>query len=253
MKILQLGIFQRGVPPIVWALQGRAVFPHKTGHAVYRQHETWFGFQGNSPLASAGNYLGIFGISGQVKYLHPATGGVYGDSIPSVRTLYGESGAPSSTVNPDFVAAGVGFDVRTPTSRPRIWEHHEAQLTYTHYSEIGSSQFSFNRLEAFTSLSFDLSKSLPKPPPNQSLLDQPERPWWRNALCMGNSRKGCDIGSITSTSLLTTSYTLISKRQQRLRAYAADDLEYSLDRPGQTLEEMLINNVLARLNFQKFD
>jgi hypothetical protein len=177
------------------------------GHAVYRQHETWFGIQGYSPLASAGNYFGIFGVSGQVKYLHPATGGVNGDSFPSVRTLYGESGAPSSTVNPDFVAAGVGFDVRTPTSRPRIWEHHEAQLTYTHYSEVGSSQFSFNRLEAFTSLSFDLSKSLPKPPPNQSLLNQPERPWWRNALCMENSRKGCDIGSITSTSLLTTSYT----------------------------------------------
>jgi hypothetical protein len=176
-------------------------------HAVYRQHETWFGVQGYSPLASAGNCFGIVGVSGQLKYLHPATGGVNGDSFPSVRALYGEAGAPASTINPDFIAAGIGFDVRTPTSRPRIWEHHEAQLNYIHYSELGSSQFSFNRLEAFTSLSFDLSKSLPKPRPGQSLLDQPDRSWWRNAFCIENSRKGCDIGSITSTNLLTTTYT----------------------------------------------
>jgi hypothetical protein len=179
-----------------------------TGHAVYHLRETWFGIQGYSPLASAGNYLGVFGVSGQFKYLRPATGGVNGDSLPSVRALYGEIGAPSSTLEPDFIAAGIGFDVRTPTSRPRIWEQHEAQFTYTHYSELGRSQFSFNRLEAFTSLSFDLSRSVPKPPPpGQSLLNQSDRPWWRNALCMENSRKGCDIGSITSTTLLTTSYT----------------------------------------------
>jgi hypothetical protein len=176
------------------------------GHAVYRQHETWFGVQGYSPLASAGNYFGIFGVSGQLKYVHPATGGVNSDSFPSVVTLYGEAGAPSSTVNPDFVATSVGFDLRTPTSKPRIWEHHEAQLTYTHYSELGSSQFSFNRLEAFTSLSIDISKSLPKPPTGKSLLNQPDRPWWRNALCMENSRGVCDIGSIVFTNLLTTSY-----------------------------------------------
>jgi hypothetical protein len=177
------------------------------GHAVYRQHETWLGVQGYSPLASAGSYLGIFGVAGQLKYLQPATGSVNGDSLPSVISLYGEAGAPSSTRNPDFIAADIGFDVRTPTSRPRIWEHHEAQLTYTHYSELGSKQFSFNRLEAFTSVSFDLSKSLPKPPPGQSLLNQPDRPWWRNAFCMENAHEGCDIGSITSTNLLTTSYT----------------------------------------------
>jgi hypothetical protein len=177
------------------------------GHAIYRQHETWFGVSGYSPLVSAGNYFGILGVSGQVRYLQPATGTVNGDSFPSVRSLYGEARAPASTVNPDFIAAGIGFDVRTPTSRPRVWEHHEAQVTYTHYSELGSSQFSFERLEGFASLTFNLSKSLSMPPPGQSLLDQPDRPWWRNALCMENSRRGCDIGSITSTTLVTTSYT----------------------------------------------
>lgn len=177
------------------------------GHAVYRQQETWFGIQGYSPLASAGNYLGIFGVSGEIKYLHTATGGVSGDSLSSVAALYGEAGAPASTVNPDFIATGIGFDFRTPTSRPRVWEHHETQLTYTHYSELGSSQFSFDRLEAFNSVTFNLSKSLPKPPAGQSLLNQPDRPWWRDALCMQNAHKGCDIGSISSTTLLTTSYT----------------------------------------------
>jgi hypothetical protein len=177
------------------------------GQAVYRQHETWFGVQGYSPLMSVGNYLGIFGVSGQLKYLQPATGGVNGSSYPSVRTLYGEAGAPSATTNPDFIAAGIGFDVRTPTSKPRVWEQHEAQITYSHYSELGSSRFSFDRLEASASVSFDLSKSLPKPPPGTSLLDQPDRPWWRNALCMEKSRNGCDIGSIRSTTVLTTSYT----------------------------------------------
>ena len=179
----------------------------RAGQAVYRQHETWFGAQGYTPLMSLGNYFGIFGISGQLKYLSPATAGVNGSSFPSVQTLYGEAGAPGSTVNANFVEAGVGFDIRTPTSRPRIWEHHEAQINYTHYSELGSKQFSFDRLEAFASITFDLSKSLPKRPAGQSLLDESERSWWRNALCMENSRKGCDIGSITSTTLVTTSYT----------------------------------------------
>lgn len=174
------------------------------GHAVYRQHETWLGVEGYSPLISVGNYFGILGVSGRLKYLQPATGGVSNSSYPSVRILYGEIGAPSSTVNPYFIAAGIGFDVRTPTSAPRIWENHEAQLTYSHYSELGSSQFSFDRLEASASLSFALSKSLPKPPPGKSLL---ARPWWRDALCMENTRKGCDIGSIRSTTVVTTSYT----------------------------------------------
>ena len=53
------------------------------GHAVYRQHETWFGVQGYSPLASFGNYFGIFGVSGQLKYLRPATGGVNDWRFPS--------------------------------------------------------------------------------------------------------------------------------------------------------------------------
>ena len=177
------------------------------GHAVYRQHETWLGVQGYSPLVSLGRYFGIFGVSGQVKYLQPATGRVQGSSFPSVRDLYGESGAPSSTTNPDFVAAGFGIDVRTPTSKPRVWEQHEAQATYTHFSEIGSSRFSFQRFEAAASVSFDLSKSLPKPPPGASLLNQPARPWWRDALCMENARGGCDIGSLRSTTVVTTSYT----------------------------------------------
>lgn len=176
------------------------------GHAVYRQHETWAGLQVYSPLASAGNYLGIFGVSGQLKYLHPSTGGVNGDSLPSVAARYGEAGAPGSLIKADFIAAGVGFDLRTPTSRPRDWEHHEAQLTYTYYSEFSSSQFSFHRLEAFDSLSFDLSKSLPTPP-GLDLLNPPKRSAWRNSLCMENSNGGCNIGSITSTTLLTTSYT----------------------------------------------
>jgi hypothetical protein len=176
------------------------------GHAVYRQRETWFGLQGYSPIASAGKYFGVLGISGQAKYLRPSTGGVNGDSLPSVRTLYGETGAPASTLNPDFVAAGLSFDVRTPYSKPRIWEHHEAQVTYTHFSELGSRQFSFDRLEGFASVSFDLSKSLPKPKPSQSLLDESDRPWWSNALCSESSRNRCSIGSVTSTTLVTASY-----------------------------------------------
>jgi hypothetical protein len=176
------------------------------GHAVYRLHESWAGLQAYSPLASAGNFLGIFGISGQLKYLHPSTGGVNGDSLPSVAARYGEAGAPGSLIHADFIAAGVGFDLRTPTSRPRDWEHHEAQLTYTHYSQFSSSQFSFHRLEAFASLSFDLSKSL-STPPGVDLLSPPTRSIWRNSLCMENSNGACDIGSLTSTTLLTTSYT----------------------------------------------
>lgn len=176
------------------------------GHAVYRQHETWLGVQGYSPVSSVGNHFGIFGVSAQLKYLRPATAGVNGDSLPSVRSLYGETGAPSSTINPDFLEAGVGFDVRTPTSKPRAWESHEAQFTCSHYSELGSSRFSFDRIEAYANVAFELSKSLPKPPVGQSLLNPPDRPWWRSMLCIGNSRKGCDIGSIAFTSLMTASY-----------------------------------------------
>jgi len=176
------------------------------GHAVYGQHETWFGLQGYVPLHSTGRYFGLLGLSGQAKYLRPSTSGVNGESLPSVQALYGESGAPGSTQNPDFVAAGVGLDVRTPTSKPRIWEHHEAQVTYTHFSELSSKQFSFDRLEGFANVSFDLSKSLPKPAPGQSLLDAPERSWFSRMLCMESSRNRCAIGSVSSTTMVTASY-----------------------------------------------
>ena len=56
--------------------------------------------------------------------------------------------------------------MRTPTSRPRVFGSiTKPRFNYTHYSELGSNQFSFDRLEAFASVTFDLSKSLPKPLP----------------------------------------------------------------------------------------
>jgi hypothetical protein len=177
------------------------------GHAVYRLHETWAGASGYAPIASAGNLLGIFGLSGQIKFVHPATGGVNGDSLPSVVTLYGEAGAPSATRNPNFVVAGVGLDLRDPEAVPRVWERHRAQLTYAHYAEAGGSRFSFDRLEAYLSALFKLSMRLPPPSPHQNLLDQPERSWWQNALCMPSQKAHCDIGSFTTTTVLTTSYT----------------------------------------------
>jgi hypothetical protein len=69
------------------------------GHAVYSQHETWFGVQGYSPVASAGNYFGILGVSGQFKYLHPTTGGVSGATFPlsALSTAKPELPHPPST------------------------------------------------------------------------------------------------------------------------------------------------------------
>jgi len=179
-----------------------------TGHAVYGLRESSVGISAYSPLLSAGKLFGVLGGSGQLKYIRPVAAGVSDSSFPSVWALYGETAAPASTIHPDFIVTGVGFDVRTPhDAPPRIWERHLAQISYSHYSELGSNQFSFDRLEGFASVLFKVSKSLPKPPRGQSLLNRPDRPWWRDALCMENSRGRCDIGAFTTTTIVTTSYT----------------------------------------------
>jgi hypothetical protein len=170
------------------------------GHTVYRLHETWAGASGYLPLASAGNLLGIFGLSGQLKFVHPATGGVNGDSLPSVVGLYGEAGAPSATQNPNFVVAGAGLDLRDPESPPRLWERHRAQITYSHYADVSGSPYSFDRLEAYMTALFKLSRRLPE-------QDPPARPWWKNALCMPSRKEHCEVGSFTTTTVITTSYT----------------------------------------------
>lgn len=175
------------------------------GHAVYRQQETWTGVDGYMPIPVVSGRPGIVGVLGELKYLRPVTKGVTGDSFPSVNILYGEAGAPASTLQPDFIQLGVGFSFRTPTTKPLLWEQHQAQIIYRHYSELGSNQFSFDRLEASGDVSFDL---LVKPKGNGrwSSVDY-NRPWWKDTLCMQRAVGGCSAGTLKLTGLVTTSYT----------------------------------------------
>jgi hypothetical protein len=118
---------------------------------------------------------------------------------------YGELGAPASTVQPDFVELSAGLSIRTPTQKPLIWEKHEAQVMYKHYFDQGSNQFSFDRLEVWADASLDLLKAA-KTNGRWSSVDL-NRPWWKDSLCMQNSRGGCSIGTLTLAGRVTTSYT----------------------------------------------
>jgi hypothetical protein len=150
------------------------------GHAVYRQQETWVGANGYMPLPYVSGRAGIVGALGELKYLRPVTKGVTGTSLPSVNAFYGESGAPASTTQPDFLEVGVGLSIRTPTARPILWERHEAQVMYRHYFERGSNQYSFDRLDGWADVSLDLLKR-PKGNGRWSNPDFANRPWWRDA------------------------------------------------------------------------
>lgn len=175
------------------------------GHAVYRQQEIWAGVNGYMPLPFVSGRAGIVGILGGVKYFRPTTKGVSGDTLPSVNQLYGEAGAPASTVQPDFVELLMGLSIRTPTPKPLIWEKHEAEITYAHYFDQGSNQFSFDQLEAWAGISLDLLKKA-KTNGRWSQIDY-TRPWWKDALCMQNALGGCLIGTLATRGRVTTSYT----------------------------------------------
>jgi hypothetical protein len=175
------------------------------GHAVYRQQQTWVGANGYMPLSYLSSKAGIVGVLGGLKYLRPETKGVSGDSFPSVNVVYGEAGAPASTLQPDFLDMSVGLSIRTPTQKSLIWEKHEAQVLYQHYSELGSNQFSFDRLEAWGNVSLEILKKA-KTNGRWSQVDY-NRPWWKDAICMQNATGGCSVGIVTLGGRVTTSYT----------------------------------------------
>jgi hypothetical protein len=183
------------------------------GHAVYRQQETWAGVNGYAPLPYVSGRSGIVGALGEFKYVRPITKGVSGTSLPSVDTGYGESGAPASTLQPDFLEVGAGLSIRTPAAKPVAWEKHEAQVTYQHYFEQGSNQFSFDRLEGWGDVNLEILKaSKAKSDGRWSQPDLSSRPWWKDALCMQGPLGNCSIGTIVLAGRVTTSYTGSSSR-----------------------------------------
>lgn len=176
------------------------------GHAVYRQRETWVGANGYMPLPRVSGRAGIVGALGELKYLQPATKGVSGTSLPSVNVLYGESGAPASTKQVDFLEVGVGLSIRTPTAKPILWERHEAEVMYRHYFDQGSNQYSFDRLDGWADVSVDLLKRA-KGNGRWSNPNLVNRPWWKDALCMQQVTGSCLAGTVTVAGRVTASYT----------------------------------------------
>ena len=177
------------------------------GHAVYRQQETWAGLNGFVPLPGVSGRPGIVGVLGEFKYLRPETKGVTGDSYPSVYKYYGEAGAPASTTQPDFVEVSVGASIRTPTVHPVLWEQHEAEIFYSHYSELGSNKYSFNRLEAWGDVSLELLKKITSSGNGRWATVNYNRSAWQDVLCMQTAFGTCQIGTFTLTGRVTTSYT----------------------------------------------
>lgn len=165
-------------------------------HAVYHQQENWYGMSGYTPIAYFG---GVLGILGEVKYLQPAIKGVSDDPLPSVSTRFGDVGAPGSTTRSDFLETGAGVSLGVPTSRPRTWEKHDAELMYRHYFEQGSGKFSFDRLDGWGNVSLDITQRVADNDQSRSL--------WQDAWCMENPLKHCLLGTVTLVGRITTSYT----------------------------------------------
>ena len=176
------------------------------GHAVYRQQETSFGVNGYMPIPGISGRAGIVGVLGELKYLSPVTKGVTGDAFPSVNVAYGDAGAPGSTTQANFVEAGAGLSIRTPTTRPFIWEQHEAQVMYRHYFDQGSRQYSFDRLDAWGDVAFTILKQPAASGGRWAHVDY-NRPAWKDALCMQTPTGACEIGAFTLAGRVDTSYT----------------------------------------------
>lgn len=169
-------------------------------HAVYHQQENWYGVSGYTPIAYFG---GVLGILGEVKYLQPVVKGVSDDPLPSASTLFGDAGAPGSTTRSDFLETGAGLSLGVPTSRPRAWEKHEAQLMYRHYFEQGPGKFSFDRLDGWTNVNLDVTKRVAQDESHSR---------WQDAWCMENALNHCLFGTITLNGRFTTSYTADGNR-----------------------------------------
>lgn len=164
------------------------------GHAVYRLQEDSIGADAYTPLSSWS------GVNAGLHYLSPEVKGVSGNSLPSVGTFYGEHNAPASIERPDFVEFGVGASLRTPTFKVRLpWERHTATLQYQHYSEVGSSRYSFCQLSAAVGLTAQLR-------PRMAKFEYP-RPWGKDLLCRQGNDLHCTLGTLTVSGLTTVSYT----------------------------------------------
>lgn len=162
------------------------------GHALYRLQEDKFGMDAYTPVTSWS------GVNGRVYYLRPSVKGVTGGGFPNVTTTYGEVGAPGSTARPDFVGVGIGASLRTPTFKTRLpWERHTAKAMYEHFSDVGSSYYSFGRVSAAAGLSAVVKKKL--------AFDY-TRPWWKDAICQQGSDLHCVVGKFTVSGLVTASY-----------------------------------------------
>jgi len=162
------------------------------GHALYRQQQDTVGADAYTPLTSWS------GVNGGVHYLSPEIKGVSGGGFPSVTTAYGEAGAPGSLARPSFVQVAIGGSLRTPTFKTRLpWETHHAQILYEHFSETGSSQYSFGRLSASASMSAVLKRNLK--------FDY-TRPWYKDLICEQGNDLHCTWGTFSAGGLTTASY-----------------------------------------------
>jgi hypothetical protein len=171
------------------------------GHAVYRQQQDAIGGSGAVPITSWG------ALGGRFQYFRPEIKGVSGGSLPSVITAYGAAGAPGSTERLDFIQAGLNVGLRTPLGKKKWpWEAHDALVAYDHYSQLGSKQYSFDRLAANGSLVVTGRHHFVKEEldPNQP---RAYPTFWQELLCSRDPFKHCTWGTFTTSGLVTASYT----------------------------------------------
>lgn len=160
-----------------------------TNLSVYRQLQDTVGSSADWPITN------WFSAGATVQWLSPRILGVSGTAIPSVGTIYNNSGAPGISSQPSFINYKAYLDAHTGSNTSQTWQRTKARVTFDHFTDLDSKAYTFQRLSGFATTSFDLRRDM------SSLT----LPWWKSMLCEPLQSQ-CSMGQLIFNGLVTASY-----------------------------------------------
>lgn len=156
----------------------------------YRQVQDKLGVSADWPLLSR------ISAGGVVQWIRPSILGVSGTSVPSVRDVSGNVGAPGITSQPSFMNYKAYLDVHTGSDTAQTWQRTKIRGVYEHFTDLNSGSYSFDRLSGFATSSFVVRRDI-------STLTLP---WWKGILCEPVAGGQCEMGQLIFNGLATASY-----------------------------------------------
>jgi hypothetical protein len=160
-----------------------------TSLTEYRQLQNQVGVSADWPIMS------WLAAGGTAQWVSPTILGVSGTSVPSVGSIDGNAEAPGIASQPSFMNYKAYLDVHTGSNTDQTWQRTKLRATYDHFTDLDSNAYTFNRLSAFATTSFDLRRDI------KTLTLS----GWKSALCEPMQSQ-CSMGQLIFNGLATASY-----------------------------------------------